>query len=142
MKKSNAIIGAILATVFIGGSMALIVRNIDFPSFNRLQIQSPTAVEYSISYKMVVDGGEAEDVYEGLFKDEGKYPTTYSSDVGTMIDDLNKRVDITGTTDYNFEGWYLDEALTIKFNGVIYPSAIGDITFYAKISKGYWTKFY
>lgn len=117
-----------------------------------------TPIAYSITYKMV-SGGEVQEVYEPLFKENGNYPIYYEAGETITVSDLNGRASsvdlpygevVTGAfldpnnsqRDFVFKGWYLDEACTVLLVNNSFCNLYEDITLYAKVSIGYWTKNY
>lgn len=82
----------------------------------------------------------------GLSKREGGfYPETYTSGESVIISDLKSVFYCSGVdgdyhsgngggrAEYGFRGWYLDNAKTIPFNGIIPADTFGDVTLYADI---------
>lgn len=96
---------------------------------------------YTITYRAVQDGAET-DIDESFFKSDGNYPPTYTEGETVHISDLVAVIDVGAYEDRTFEGWYLDGACTQAFDGVIDSEGTNDLTLYAKISVGYWTKAY
>ncbi len=80
-----------------------------------------------ISYQAVIDGRKANFPY-GFF-DASKFPTEYVVGEGVAIADIQ-----TAHPDYEFKGWYLDEACTKAFSGRI-ALQTEDVILYAKIEK-------
>lgn len=83
----------------------------------------------------------------GLSKqDGGFYPETYTSGESVIISNLKTNFYCSGpggdyhsgsgygSASYKFNGWYLDSAKTIPFNGVIPAGTVGDIVLYADIT--------
>ena len=96
---------------------------------------------YKIMYYAVVDG-KVVDIPETMYKQNGSYPTEYLSENGATIDGLKSYVAITGTEDWEFMGWYLDEQCTQAFDGTIEQGTMRHIVLYAKISRAFWTPNY
>lgn len=112
---------------------------------------------YKITYIGVVDGSVTE-IPSFLWTADGNYPTRYIVGETTQISDLRGKMEEfvweleenelpvvvlagSGIRDpedsnvtYFFYGWYLDEACTQEFDGVITAAQKGHITLYAKIS--------
>lgn len=106
-------------------------------------------VEYQITYKAVINGTEG-DILNGMWKQNGKYPTTYTKKDGlktTELDDLKSYTD--SGYEYTFKGWYLDKECTQKFAGIPAGNA-ANVPLFAKYEKvkedinndGSWTKNY
>ena len=102
-----------------------------------------------------LDGGN----YNGLSEktqNTGNFPDIWNNNLIILVnvdgfEDVNKKigvgmkaVQLTATTlnGYTFEGWYLDEDLTVPFERKISSETRGDINLYAKISVAYYTDFY
>lgn len=98
-------------------------------------------VKYDITYVAVQDG-KVTDIHADMYKKGGLYPSEYISGDGATIDDLKGYISVGAYEDRTFKGWYLDEACTEEFDGTIEKEIVGNITLYAKISVGYWTKNY
>ncbi|MBQ4053088.1 MAG: InlB B-repeat-containing protein [Clostridia bacterium] len=96
--------------------------------------------EYTISYRMVLDG-ELEEIPEAMYKPGGSYPKGYSSDESVKIDRLQSGV-ISKNEDLEFYGWYLDDDCTLKFSGTIEKGQSGNLILYAKCGIAMWTDFY
>lgn len=90
---------------------------------------------YSIKYKMVVNGA-TRDVEEEMFKNGATYATTYTYGESATVDDL-QFIHYTQYLDYAFEGWYLDKACTVAFEGT--DKLQDNITLYAKIAVAEWS---
>lgn len=129
VKRILTIVGASLLSLAFVSSMAFL--------FSR----SRDKVEYNVTY-VAVQNGTVTDIHPDFYKNGGSYPSEYVSGVGATIDDLNGYVYVSAYEDRTFKGWYLDSACTEAFDGTIDKEAVGDITLYAKISVGYWTKNY
>jgi uncharacterized repeat protein (TIGR02543 family) len=80
-----------------------------------------------IYYQAVIGGKKAEFPY-GYF-DASKFPTEYVVGEGVAIADI-----ISKHPDYEFKGWYLDEACTQALGGRI-ALQTEDVVLYAKIEK-------
>ena len=90
----------------------------------------PTPEVYTISYKAVIDGVEA-DIPDAMYKQDGSYPTSYTKGVGATVSDLQ---DITVEEDiYDFVGWYLDKNCAYAFQSIS-TTSMGNATLYAKIT--------
>lgn len=98
-------------------------------------------VEYGITYVAIQDGKQT-DIHGDFFKNGGSYPSEYISGTGATVDDLKSYISVGAYEDRTFKGWYLDKACTEEFDGMIDKKSVGNITLYAKISVGYWTKNY
>ena len=90
---------------------------------------------YSIKYKMVV-GGTVKDVDERMFARGSTYETTFTYGESAKVDDL-QFIWYDSYTDYIFEGWYLDKACTVAFEGT--DKLQENITLYAKIRVDEWS---
>lgn len=105
-----------------------------------------TPIVFSITYKAVLYGFRGDktltEVPEKFYKKNGNYPTEYKGVLGATVDDLYRRWDIDRNNSQAFDGWFLDEACTVPFDGVIAPRSSGDITIYAKLQAELWTDFY
>lgn len=170
MKKVKNIITTvvcILLAVTLCGVMAMLFRKptIQDPNDSTSSDSSSEAVTYAITYRMVSDGTE-EEVYAPLFKANGIYPTRYAEGESVTVSDLNgrtTRTPLSGTYDglnglyllsgefndpydayrtFEFFGWYLDPECSIELENNTFQDKAEDITLYAKISIGIWTKAY
>ena len=110
--------------------------------------------KYNITYKRA-GSTDGKTLFErgseyGLSKaDDGFYPETYTAGESVVISDLKARFSCSGPggdyhsgsgsgrAEYRFNGWYLDSAKTVPFNGTIPVGTVGDITLYADISTIY-----
>lgn len=97
-----------------------------------------TNVRYKIEYKAVIDGKVAS-VPTAMYYADGEYPTHYKAGERVTVSDL-QFIYYDEKTDYSFKGWYLDEACTQAFDGVMDTNT--NVTLYAKISVAYWTDNY
>lgn len=124
-------------------------------------VETPTETIYTITYLgsvdellafqenelpiMPLDGVKERAVVkiiDGLFKDDGYYPTGYVSGKSVEISDLEKSADINLDYHYTFGGWYVDSACTQEFTGIT-EETVGDVTIYAKLTlRNSWTAFY
>ena len=98
-----------------------------------------TPTTYKIVYRAVHNGKTVTDVHEAFFVNGNAYPTVYWYGVDTKIDDLKEIIYPSPYEDRVFEGWYLDEACTIAFDGVIDAGERGHIVLYAKVDVVEWT---
>lgn len=90
----------------------------------------PTPEVYTITYKAVIDGVEA-DISDAMYKQDGTYPKNYTKGVGATVSELQ---DITVEEDsYDFVGWYLDKNCAYAFQGIS-TTSMGNATLYAKIT--------
>lgn len=93
----------------------------------------------NIYYKAVIDGVLVDVFPNGYLTDE--HITTYVQEKGATIAGLTESI----YTGYDLIGaWYLDEACTVAFDGVIKAGETGDVYFYAALeddSKN-WTQNY
>ncbi len=116
--------------------------------------------QHAIAYKMVVNGEDAEEIYDFLYQDEETYPTSYNCGAMPTIPSLygemlpvswdglqayigSPAVDPSDSDiEYLFYGWYLDEECSLPLAEGEW--LCGDITLYAKIQKDVdaWTDFY
>lgn len=145
----------ILVVVLLGLTLSLFRF---FSNSNHNSVKPSQPFSYKITYKMVV-GNKEQDVYEPLFKADGAYPIYYSEGSTVTVSDLNGRTSVVTaygdsyTTDvfadpnnpnrdFDFRGWFLDEACTIPLIDNTFSGLAEDVTLYAKISIGYWTDFY
>lgn len=92
--------------------------------------------KYKIFYK-AIDCGKVIAVPKAMYKPDGLYPTLYKDGEAVTVSDLQ---DVYGDTDYEFFGWFLDEACTKVFDGVVNGNK--SVTLYAKIDVAAWTKNY
>ncbi len=91
---------------------------------------TPAPELYTITYKAVIDGVEA-DIPDAMYKEDGSYPTSYTKGVGATVSELQ---DITVEEDtYDFVGWYLDKNCAYAFQGIS-ATSMGNATLYAKIT--------
>ena len=99
---------------------------------------------YTIHYYGVINGNVST-ISKAMYPNNaigvrGNCPEEYVVGDETLVSDL---VSISsGNTEYTFEGWYLDEDLTVPFERKISSETRGDINLYAKISVAYYTDFY
>ncbi|MBQ8686023.1 MAG: InlB B-repeat-containing protein [Clostridia bacterium] len=118
----------ILAIVFsvILGCFAFVGCKEDTPDYDGNTVPEV----YTISYKAVIDGTEA-DIPDAMYKEDGSYPTSYTKGVGATVSELQ---DITVEEDtYDFIGWYLDKNCVYAFGGIS-TTSMGNATLYAKIT--------
>lgn len=94
--------------------------------------------KYKITYQAVIDG-EVASVPARMYYSDGEYPTHFKAGETVTVSDL-QFIYYDKNTDYDFVGWYLDEACTQAFDGTIKENA--NVTLYAKISAAYWTDNY
>lgn len=168
MKKVKNIITTvvcILLAVTLCGVMAMLFRKptIQAPNDSTSSDSSNEAVTYAITYRMVSDGTE-EKVYAPLFKAKGIYPKRYAEGESVTVSDLNGRTTrtplsgdgldglcfVTGEFNdpydacrtFEFFGWYLDPECSIELENNTFTDKAEDITLYAKISIGIWSKAY
>ena len=94
--------------------------------------------KYKIEYKAVIEG-KAVQVPTAMYKPSGEYPTHFKAGESVTVSDLWS-ICYNKNTDYEFKGWYLDEACTQAFDGTIENA--GNITLYANISVALWTDNY
>lgn len=112
-------------------------------------------IEYKVAYKQLdqewSEYPERENVMDEYWsialKTNGNYPTSYISGEETVVDDLKTSFRYNysdgGYVAYRFDGWFLDEAYTIPFDGVITADMTNDLVIYAKIvCTGAATGFY
>lgn len=92
--------------------------------------------KYKILYK-AVDYGIVTEIPSVMYKTDGSYPKLYKEGEPVTVSDLQ---DSYGDTEYEFFGWYLDEACTQPFSGTMDGNK--SITLYAKIDVASWTKNY
>lgn len=97
------------------------------------KIKSP---KYKILYK-AVDYGIVTEIPSVMYKTDGSYPTLFKEGEPVTVSDLQ---DSYGDTEYEFFGWFLDEACTQAFSGTVDGNK--SITLYAKIDVASWTKNY
>lgn len=125
------------------------------------------ATKYSITYQGVsYYSGELIDIYDGMYAENGAYPTEGVAFTRVKISDLNGRMNeqpvdwegwegeedgeswegvrvVTGVPvcdengyEHGFYGWYLDAACTKEFRGELLLR--GDTTLYARIDVAFW----
>lgn len=116
------------------------------------------ATKYSIAYQGVsYYDGKFIDIYEGMYAENGAYPTEGVAFTRVKISDLNGRMNeqpvdwegwegtrvVTGVPvcdengyEHGFYGWYLDAACTQEFRGELLLR--GDTTLYARIDVAFW----
>ena len=107
---------------------------------NNPVVEVPYEPVYEISYKGVVDG-EVFDLEQKFFIPGGSYPREYVLGLDVEVDDLYSYVPVSAYVDYDFRGWYLDEACTQEFKSFL-DDVTSDTVLYAKFVKGTWTKNY
>lgn len=107
---------------------------------NKPNIEQPYGQVCDIEYYMVVDG-KVQEVYDGLWRETGHYPRSYTVGNGVLVDELKAIAYPSSTLDYEYYGWYMDEECTQAFTGITNTTS-GDVTLYAKIMKSCWTKNY
>ena len=127
-KRILLIIGiSLLSLAFVSGFAMLFARR--------------DKVEYDITY-VAIQNGKQTDIHADFYKKGGSYPSEYISGAGATIDDLKDSISVGSNENRLFIGWYLDQYCTEEFDGTIDKESVGNITLYAKISVGYWTKNY
>lgn len=156
MKKGKR--GGIIVIVIL---LAVIVL---LPSLAEWLVPSrePTNDAETTTYKITYQGvnyytGELIDIYEGMYADDGAYPTEAVAFTRVQISDLHGRMNeqpvdwegwegtrvVTGVPvcdengyEHGFYGWYTDAACTQAFRGSMLVRE--DVTLYAKIDVAYW----
>lgn len=92
--------------------------------------ENPTPQTFTISYKVVLNGELETDttVFDKL-KGTATYPVEYTYGTGVTVPALNDK------DEYDFKGWYLNEACTAgkEFGGTISATDSGEKTYYAKV---------
>ena len=95
----------------------------------------------TITYQMVIKD-EVQNVMVGMYKDGANYPKWYNEGESVTIDNLKSQYQTFNSdgsgVEYNFKGWYLDEACEQEFTGITTQTR-GDITLYAKITYASWS---
>ncbi len=121
------------------------VYEADMPTNEFIFIEENNKVEYTGTERKIryiaIEEGEIFEVPELLWKESGKYPTSYTVGEECKIDELYGAVEYI-EKDLTCYGWYLDRACTVRFNGTIALDRNEPITLYAKIETGSWTAFY
>ncbi len=138
MKKIIRGIGIFFVAIMFSGLTAFIFRG--FLCENNAVDTLPTDT-YKITYRMVVDGEESA-VYPALFSSDGNYPLKYNTGEEVSVSELESFVWAGAYSDYTFNGWYMDKELSVVFDGTINSETTGDITLYADIVQGFWSKNY
>ena len=126
--------------VMLGGTITNLVRPL-LPKKEETPPSPDPIVTYSIEY-VAIQSGKTAEIYEDFWLENGSYPTTYIAGEGAIVSDLKAIVYPSSTEDREFKGWYWDAACTQEFDGTIGENVAGDLTIYAKISVGMWTKNY
>ena len=160
MKKVFKIAGVIVACLFFFGIFVSIFHSCESCNKNEAPPQSSTGgnveeeegnegtdapsdeeqTTFLITYAAIIDG-ETTDIPDGMYVSGRNYPTSYVEGKSATVDDLRATYNVDSYTDYTFKGWYLDEECTKAFESIT-ADFTGDVTLYAKISVGYWTKNY
>lgn len=158
--KSNAVIftftdtkGAVIATYTFTVNTTAIQEELRVQSVavgTTELIFGEDAETYNITY-MKAGSTNGKTLFEigseyGLSKqDGGFYPETYTSGETLIVSNLKTNFYCSGpngdyhsgsgygSASYRFNGWYLDNAKTIPFNGIIPAGTTGDIVLYADI---------
>ena len=89
---------------------------------------TPTPNTKTITYKVVVNGTlQTDTTVFDLMKGNGEFPVEYTVGTGVTIPSLKD------VNEYDFVGWYVNEACDNAFGGTIGESENGDVTLYAKV---------
>ena len=89
---------------------------------------TPTPIVKTISYKVMVNGeAQTDTTVFDLLKGNGEFPVEYTVGTGVAIPDLQD------VNEYDFMGWYVNEACDNAFGGTIGENENGDVTLYAKV---------
>lgn len=97
-----------------------------------------TEKTYTITYKVVAQGYVV-DIPENAFVKGRNYPTTYTEGETVVLDDPVQEYWYDAYNQYEFRGWYLDEACTIPFDGETVANSNQDVTVYAKTKWYLWS---
>lgn len=89
-----------------------------------------------ILYKGSVNGEEYP-LPQGMFEENGNYPSVYTYGKKTDVDGLKDSY-VEDGKEYSFKGWYLDVACTQAFNGISATDR-DVITLYAKLGVSGWS---
>ena len=88
----------------------------------------PTPETKTITYKVVLDGVlQTDTTVFNTLKGTATYPVEYTVGTGATISNLQD------VAQYDFIGWYVNQACDNAFNGTIDTTANGDVTLYAKV---------
>jgi uncharacterized repeat protein (TIGR02543 family) len=96
--------------------------------------QPPT--QAAVIYRGSVNG-TAYSLPQGLFVENGNYPTVYVYGDVTSVDDLKAEYSADNYL-YTFNGWYWDVACTQAFENIP-ATQTGDVTLYAKLGLSGWS---
>lgn len=88
---------------------------------------TPTSETRKITYYAIIDGGVPIAVPQALKLSAGSYPVEYTVGTGATISALQD------VAQYDFIGWYVNQACDNAFNGTIDTTANGDVSLYAKV---------
>lgn len=89
--------------------------------------EPPTPVVKTITYYAVINGGTPVAVPDELKTTGANYPVEYTVGVGATISPLQD------ANEYDFIGWYVNQACDNAFAGMIGTTENGDVTLYAKV---------
>lgn len=127
--------------ILLGGLCLAFLGECLSPSQELPPASNEEVATHTITYKAVVNG-EITDIPEGMYLDTGDYPAEYVEGENITISDLRAVYSVSSYKDYEFKGWYTDEACTQSFEGSIPEEFTGNVTLYAKLGVAAWTKNY
>ena len=105
--------------------------------YAKLDVQEKRTITYKICNP---NDGVLEDVPEEMKIVGARYPEYYYEGRAVQIDNLSYEYYYpTSSFDWQFQGWYLDEACKVAFSGEIDESQRGDVTLYGLVDIGYWS---
>ena len=93
---------------------------------------------YAITYKVIAQVYVV-DIPENAFVKGRNYPTSYTEGETVVIDNPVQDYWYDAYNQYEFRGWYLDEACTIPFDGEKVGKSEADVTVYAKTAWSLWS---
>lgn len=87
----------------------------------------PVPETKTIAYYAVINGGTPVAVPAEMKTTGGSYPVEYTVGTGATVSNLQD------VAQYDFIGWFVNQACDNAFNGTIGTDANGDVTLYAKV---------